>query len=57
MDSPFLKAQHYHDQAEKMRAFAALEDDEESRNMLLDLAKGYDRLSDTFLRTGITHKP
>jgi len=52
MDTPFLRAQHYHDQAEKMRKLGAAEEDEESRNALLDLAKVYDRLCQKFLQAG-----
>jgi hypothetical protein len=52
MDSPFIKAQHYYDQAKKMRELAAAEEDETSRNALLDIAKGYERLSSKYLQAG-----
>ena len=52
MGKPFLRAQHYHDQALKMRALAAREKDEILRNVLIDIAKSYDRLSVKFLKMG-----
>ena len=52
MDNPFLKAQHYLDQADKMRLLAASESDETSRNALLELVKGYEKLAGKFLQMG-----
>lgn len=52
MDSPFLKAQHYLDQAEKMRNLAMAEEDLAKRNALLEIAKGYERLAQKFLAEG-----
>jgi hypothetical protein len=52
MDRPFIKAQHYYDQAQKMRQLAACEEDEASRSALLEIADGYDRLCNKFLQVG-----
>jgi hypothetical protein len=52
MNSPFLKAQHYYDQAKKMRDLAAAEEDEDSRKALLEIATGYTSLSEKFLQIG-----
>jgi len=52
MDNPLLKAQHYLDQADKMRRLAASENDETSRKALLELVKGYEKLAAKFLRIG-----
>ena len=52
MDGPLLKAQHYYDQAKKMHELAAAEEDETSRNALLGIAKGYERLASKFLQDG-----
>jgi hypothetical protein len=52
MDSPFLSAQHYLNQAQNMRKLAALEGDEASRNIFLELAKGYEKLSGRYLQIG-----
>lgn len=52
MDSPFIKAQHYHDQAEKLRQLASEESDKTIRDGLLEIADGYERLSMKFLQMG-----
>ena len=52
MDSPFIKAQHYHDQAQKMRDLGQAEEDQASRRALLDIAEGYERLCSKFLQMG-----
>jgi hypothetical protein len=37
MDHPFLKAQHYHDQAVHLRKLAAVNDQEEARKALIEI--------------------
>src|ERR1700733_1908855 len=45
MDTPFLRAQHYHDQAAHLRKLAEMDDNEPTRKALIELAESYDRLS------------
>lgn len=52
MDSAFLKAQHYMEQAANMRKLADAEQDETARNQLLDMMKGYERLAAKFMQMG-----
>lgn len=52
MDSPFMKAQHYHDQAANLRKLAAMDDNEPTRKALLDLAESYEKLAKKFLNEG-----
>jgi len=49
MDHPFLKAQHYHDQAAQIRKLAAMNDKEESRKALIEIAENYERLARKFM--------
>lgn len=49
MDTPFLRAQHYHDQAANLRKLASAEADEEHREALTGLANSYDRLAEKIL--------
>ena len=51
MSRPLLEAQHYHDQANRLRELAAHEDKDNLRGMLLQLANSYDRLSARFIRS------
>ncbi len=46
---PLAKAKHYRDQAENLRSLAALDDNVETRESLLAVARTYDRLSEKFL--------
>jgi hypothetical protein len=57
MDGPLIKAQHYHDQAKRMRELAAQEDNNEARIALVQLADSYDRLSNKFMieATSVLH--
>jgi hypothetical protein len=49
MDDNLTKAQHYRDQAEKLRVLASQEDNLEARKALLITAQTYDRLHQKFL--------
>jgi hypothetical protein len=40
--SPLLRAQFYHDEAEKLREHAATEEKEPRRKLLLELAESYE---------------
>jgi hypothetical protein len=44
MDAPFPRAQHYFDQANNMRQLGRTAETEIKREMLLELAKGYEKL-------------
>ena len=52
METALLKAQHYYSQAKNMRALAAAEEDQASRDALLEIAKGYEKLASNFLQQG-----
>jgi hypothetical protein len=45
MDTPFLRAQHYHDQAANLRKLASEQDDLEHRKALLETADSYENLA------------
>jgi hypothetical protein len=49
MKDPLVRAQHYRDQAAKLRAMAEAEDSPISRKSLLTLADQYDRLCNEML--------
>jgi hypothetical protein len=44
MDTELIKAQHYRDQAIKMRGLAAQESDDEAKAALISLAETYEAL-------------
>jgi hypothetical protein len=50
MDTPFLKAQHYHERAENLRRLATTEDDIQQRDRLREVADRYDRLGRELMR-------
>jgi pyruvate-formate lyase len=56
MDHPFLKAQHYHDQAAQIRKLAAANDKEEARKALIEIAESYERLARQFMDLATARK-
>ena len=52
MDTPFLRAQHYSDEAQKYRHLAAIERIPSNANALSQLAESYDRLARHLLLEG-----
>ena len=52
MGEVLLKAQHYHEQARRIRELAASERNENYRRELSQLANSYDRLSEKLLHQG-----
>jgi hypothetical protein len=50
MGTPFLRAQHYHDQAANLRKLASEQDDPKHRKALLETADNYETLALDLLR-------
>ena len=57
MDSDLTKAQHYRDQAVRMRGLADAEDNEQARKGLIELSEVYDRLCQNALRRASRKSP
>jgi hypothetical protein len=57
MGTPFLRAQHYHEQAAHLRKLAAAEENEENRKSLMEIAESYEKLSKRMFEQAKTAKP
>jgi hypothetical protein len=57
MDDNLTKAKHYRDEAENLRKLAALDDNAETREALLSVARTYDRLHVKYLGLGKPKTP
>lgn len=56
---PLIRAQFYHEEAQKLRAHAATEDQESRRKVLLEIAESYEETANMLIEQakGLRRKP
>jgi hypothetical protein len=57
MATPFLRAQHYHEQATHFYNLAASEENEEIRKNMIEIAESYEKLSIRIFEQAKSAKP
>jgi hypothetical protein len=57
MSDPLLKAQHYWDEAERLRTYARSARDQSTRDAFMALAESYDGLCSEFLDMALHRRP